>query len=451
MNDAPQTCDLLILNGLLLAADSDDTIMRDGAVAIRGDTIADIGPTSVLRDNWTSGTTIDAKGATVHPGFIDAHIHISQYCARSVLPRMASTAVNMGDWKAALRPEDEAASARLASLDYFAAGYTGFVDPGTIFEAEAVVDAVNEAGIRLWLTDSYVADLGPELAKNHAELASPSFLARWPQSTDQALARLGGQLKRNEDEAGHVHGFIGLYGEGTASDALYDAAYAVARENGVQFQEHRRYAPKPGDRELTMAELAGLGRLGSGTTYVHMNMVDDDDLSVLQQSGAAIVWCPYGQLQSIGAGNARPKMVEMARGGQPVALATDIPRIINFDALGSLTVGTAAASGHVLSGLEILRMRTINAARSVGAGELTGSLEVGKRADLVVRQVSESEALGSDPAWEVAVCGVGTPPRSVIVNGKVVFENGVAGFAGRQSVAEAARASVRYLLNLTGL
>lgn len=451
MKQAPEPCDLLIHNALLLLIDEDDTIVRDGAVAVCGNRIVAVGTTSALIEKWAPVTRIDARGAAVHPGFVDAHIHISQYSARSVLPRMAGTGINMGSWKAALRPEDEAASVRLAALDYLSAGYTGFVDPGTIFAPDAVAEAAREAGIRLWLTDPYVADLGPQLAENHAELASPAFLARWPQSTDEAVHRLGSQLRRNDDPEGRIHGFVGLYGEGTASEALYDAAYAMAREHKVQFQEHRRYAPRPDFPDPSLMELKSRGRLGPGTTFVHMNLVDDEDLAVLRETGTAVVWCPYGQLQALGKGAARPKMVELLRAGNAVAAATDIPRIVNFDALGSLTAGTAAAFGHALTGHEVLRMRTVNAARSIGAGRITGSLEIGKRADLVVRQQSESEALGADPAWEAAVSGVGTPPRAVIVNGEIVFENGIAGFADRQSVAEAARASVQHLLDQTGL
>src|SRR6185295_2995039 len=97
-----------------------------------------------------------------------------------------------------------------------------------------------------------------------------------------------------------------------------------------------------------------------------------------------IVWCPYGQLRMIGAGAAEPRMLALARSGCPVGLATDIPRTVNFDALGTLAVANAAACGTLPLPGEILRMRTAGAAATVGAHDV-GRLAPGQRADIVVR------------------------------------------------------------------
>jgi cytosine/adenosine deaminase-related metal-dependent hydrolase len=149
MMTAAEPCDLLIAHGVILTADAAGRVYRDGAVAIRGGRIVAVDDSSALQSRFAATETIDARDGLVHPGFIDAHIHVSQYTSRSVLPLMAGTSVTMGDWKAALTPEDEHASARLAAVDYLRAGYTGFVDPGTIFALDAVAAVADEIGIRI--------------------------------------------------------------------------------------------------------------------------------------------------------------------------------------------------------------------------------------------------------------------------------------------------------------
>ena len=453
----PRPCDLLIYGGLVLSVDADNTVLQDGAVAVIGTRIAEVGPSDALRARYRGRETINARGAVVHPGFIDAHVHVSQYAARSALRRMAGTRTGMGDWKAALTPEDEHASARLAALDYLRSGYTGFVDPGTVFEPDAVAQAALESGIRLWLTDPYVADRGHRLTEHLGDLVSPGFLRRWPRDTDEALARLGAQLPRNASDDGLVHAFIGIYGDGTASPELYRAALELARRRGVQFQEHRGYLPASYLAEERAHGVSAIRRLnddgvlGQGTTFIHMNVVHADEVPLIAGSGTGVVWCPYGQLQMIGKGDAEPRMPELHRAGAPVGLATDIPRVINFDALGALAVANAAACGTPVDGLEVLRMRTIGAATTIGGERTVGSLEAGKVADIVVGNACDTEALGVDPAWETAVHGRGRAPAAVIVNGTVVLRAGVPLKVDPADSARLARSSVRGLINRIGL
>lgn len=455
--ERPEPCDLLIHSGIVLTVDDQKSIHHDGAIAVTKDRICAVGPTTTVRPRFTAKQTFDARGGVVHPGFIDAHIHVSQYTSRSVEPLMAGTAITMGHWKAVLTPEDEHASASLAAVDYLQAGYTGFVDPGTIFEPDAVAAVAGEVGIRIWLTDPYVADLTQPMVAESPELSSAGFLARWPDSTEAAMKRLGSQLYRNRDADGLVRAFIGIYGPTTATDVLWNAALATARDHGVQFQEHRGYDPAHYLEEeakagrSAIARLHDAGCLGPGSTFIHMTVIHRNDVALLGDTGTGIVWCPFQQMRAMGNGRAEPRMVELARAGAAVAVATDIPRNLNFDALGSLAVCNAAALGVPVNADELLRMRTIGAAKSVGAGDFVGSLEIGKRADLVVREPASSEALGLDPYAETAVVGITRPPALTVINGKIVLRHGQPLGIDAEAAALLARASVKGLLTRTGL
>src|SRR6188508_2197942 len=90
-------CDLLIVNGHVVTVDDANRIVDGGAIAISGHSIVAVGPTNAVSERYRARRTIGAGGALVHPGFIDPHIHISQYTSRSVLPRMEGTAVTMGE------------------------------------------------------------------------------------------------------------------------------------------------------------------------------------------------------------------------------------------------------------------------------------------------------------------------------------------------------------------
>ncbi|MDX0481920.1 amidohydrolase family protein [Sinorhizobium medicae] len=453
-----ESCDLLVHSGLVLTVDRTNTVLHDGAIAVTKRHICAVGSTADLKARFRAKDTFDAKGGIVHPGFIDAHIHVSQYTSRSVLPLMSGKSITMGDWKAALTPEDEHASAMLAAVDYLRAGYTGFVDPGTIFEPDAVAAVADTAGIRIWLTDPYVADaVTLSVFDRELELVSPGFLARWPKSTDAALKRLGSQLYRNRNKDALARAFIGIYGDGTATDALWNAALTFAREQGVQFQEHRGYDPIEQLEEEAktgrsiVGQLKDAGALGRDVTFIHMNLVHQDDVAVLGDTGTGIVWCPFQQMRAMGTRRAEPRMVELARAGATVAVGTDIPRNLNFDALGSVAVCNAAALGVPLQAGELLRMRTIGGAMSVGADNEVGSLEAGKRADFVVREPASSEALGLDPFAEAAVVGLTRSPALTVINGEIVLQHGQLLRIDQGEAAFTARMSVKGLLTRTGI
>ncbi|RWA75241.1 MAG: hypothetical protein EOQ28_09045 [Mesorhizobium sp.] len=456
-SNEPQRCDLIVHNAMILTVDADDRVFGNGALAVRDGRIVALGRQEKIFASYTSDQLFDASGGAVHPGFIDAHVHVSQYTARSVLPLMEGTSITMGHWKGELTPEDEHASACLAALDYLQCGYTGFVDPGTIFAPEAVAAVADEAGIRIWLTDPYVADVGEALAGDLPELVSESFLARWPRNTDEALKRLGSQLFRNRNPDGMVKAFVGLYGEATDSPELYRAALKLARDHGVRLQEHLGYLPAfqlKRERVLGQPLLRWFeerGFLDSHVTFIHMNLVREDEIPLLDKYGVRIVWCPWGQLQMLGRG-AQPRMADLHRAGVAVGVASDIPRVADFDALGTLASSAAAASGKPATPREILRMRTVGAAATIGAEGELGSLEVGKRADFVVRCPTASVNCGFDPGLELGVIGgrhtvkaVFVGGRQVVAYGKVVTldEGAVVGAAHRSAWAVATRIGLR--------
>ncbi|MCQ0019015.1 amidohydrolase family protein [Actinomadura madurae] len=289
-------------------------------------------------------------------------MHINQYAARSALPALERAGKTMGHWKARITTADEVASARLAVLDLLRSGHTGFVDPGTVYEPDAVAETASHAGVRAWLTDPYVADRGHDLAASHPELFGGGFLRRWPRTTDEAMARVGGQLFRNRED-GLVRGFVGLYGEASDSPELYRYAAEVARDNGVTVQEHlgytqsryiaeeKRYGrtPRPAARRRRPARRAHLvrphepghrrGRRPAGPRGGIARVVP-----VRADAGALPAGRRAADARTVAPRDpGRHRQRHRAGGG--------------LDALGTLAVSASTMAGDAVRPAEVLRMR----------------------------------------------------------------------------------------------
>ena len=193
----PQHCDLIIKNGCLVTMGPRRTILPHGAIAIKGHTIAAVGPVGAILDSWRASEVIDASGAVVHPGYVDAHLHANAQTCRGFFRGDASRGSKVGpsyaDWKATLTPDDEHAATGLAAVEMLRHGITTFVEPGSAFEPDAVAAATQQVGIRCTLAEPYLWDT-TEVMDAIPGLASKSLFARVPPERDRCLKLLGSHV-----------------------------------------------------------------------------------------------------------------------------------------------------------------------------------------------------------------------------------------------------------------
>jgi 5-methylthioadenosine/S-adenosylhomocysteine deaminase len=447
---APERCDLILKSATVLTLDARRTIYSTGAIAVRGHTVAAVGPeadTRARRRRRHRAPRVHRR-APPHqrpdlPGLLPG----------GQQPRRP----NYADWKAALRPEDEQAAAALGCLELLRQGYTAFVEPGSAFEPDAVAAAARATGVRCSLADPYLWD-DPSVMDVIPGLKSPSLFARVAPTRERALRLLGGQLHRNRDPDGTVHGHVALYGEGTASDELLRAAKALADREGVVLNSHLGF-----DLDLAAAmearwgrprfvHLAELGVLGPNATFVHMNVIRDGDVPPILESGLSIVWCPLAYLQRGTPLRLPTRIPEIRRRGGHVALGTDSARQSAVGDAPFLAIHLAAEVGHPIRPEDAIEMATLGAARAAGLDRLVGSLEPGKRADIVVRQRDAVElGPGIDPAHQLVTIGHGPTADTVLVNGRVVLEGGRSTRVSEVEVIAEARASVGRMAERLGL
>ena len=375
MND-DQHCDLLIHNAYVISVDAGRRVFSPGAVAVRGHTLVALGPEREVMREWRAARTIDAGGAAVHPGFIDAHNHVVGAGCRGVFANEADdpvSGVNYAAWKADVTSEDEAAATTLTALQLLHAGYTGVVEAGTVFDTQATAAAAEAAGIRICLAEPYLWDeVG--VMRHLGSLESQVLFARAPADFERCIAELGGELHRNEDRDGRQHGFLCLYGIGTASDELERRADALAREHGVVLHQHEAYeiASTRAETERLghsrIVHLDSLGVLHAGSTLVHMNTLTDNDVDIVSERGCSVVWCPGPHLAMGLAGKVECRMPELLRRGVNVTLGSDSARSSAFGDEALLAQLVAANAGELLTPETIIEMLTINAARAAGLG-----------------------------------------------------------------------------------
>ena len=458
---SPERCDLILRGAQILTLDARRTVYTAGALAVRGHTITAVGPEAEVLRRWQAPRVLDAGGGIVHPGYVDAHLHINAHTCRGFFRGDSSkgggSGPNYADWKAALQPEDEQAAAALGCLELLRHGYTTFVEPGTAFEPDAVAAAAEAAGVRCSLADPYLWD-DPTLLDVIGGLKSDSLLARVPAERRRALASLGGQLFRNRNGDGILHGHVALYGEGTASDELLQAAKALADREGVIVNTHVGFdidlaeAMEKRWGRPRFAYLADLGVLGTNTTFVHMNVIRDGDAGPILSSGLSIVWCPQAYLTRGIPLRLLTRIPEMRRRGANVALGTDSARQSTVGDAPFLALNLAAEAGQPIVAEDVLEMVTLGGARAAGLDRLIGSLEPGKRADIVIRRTDAAElAPGIDPAHQLVTVGHGPTADTVLVNGRVVLRGGRSTLVGEDAVVAAARASVERMAKRLGL
>ena len=408
-------------------------IYRSGAVAITGMRIIEIGADAELRSRYDANETVDARGGIVHPGFIDAHNHVVHTTCRGVFANVrdsGSSSANFADWKAGVTYEDEYIATAFGCLEMLRSGFTMFIEPGSLFSTDAGAEAVERVGMRALFAPLYLWDQ-QETFDAIPSLVSPSLTARAPVSLDRSLSELDAELHRNSDLDALIRGYIFIYGVGTASSELLQAAHSCARDNNVPLHLHAGYVPEEGAIYRSMngasqiAHFKELGVLDEHTVIVHANVLDEAEEDAVRQSGCQIVWCPAAFF-SLGIGSGTGfMMAERYRRGIRVSLGTDAAR----DSTPGDTMLAARFASQTyddpLGPETLLEMQTVNAATAAGLEKEIGSLEPGKRADIVIRSASAAEAFPGNDLFHQLALTMGTGSvDTVLVNGEIVFRGG---------------------------
>lgn len=427
----PEAVDLLIDGAMVVTMDPERRVFAHGAVAVRDGRIVDVGPALLVGGRCTPAERLDARRTVVMPGMVNAHLHAAtEPVTRGVVPDDTTFAENVFGWlsplASALGEEDERLSAQLGASECLRSGTTCFLEAGTGWHLDAVVDGLTEIGIR--------ARVGRRTWDR------PTTPEKFRQTTDQAVANLVDVLERHaagSTSEGRVRGTAVLVGHGTCTDDLWRAARELADEHLCGLSFHM--SPGPQDAEQFLAEtgerpvvhLERLGVLSDDVVLVHGVYLDAEEVEVLGSRRCSVAHCPATALKVAYGVTQVGRMPELVAAGANLCLGTDGANAANSADLhraAYLAAGLAKDARRdpsVFPATDVLAMATRGGAKALGADTEIGSIEVGKRADLVLHDRDRPEWTPlHDVANQLVYSADGRSVRTVLVDGRVVVENG---------------------------
>ena len=419
--------DLLVDAWYVVTMNESRDIIHRGSLAIRDDIIIDVGKTSELETKYIPKRRIGGDRFVVTPGMINTHIHITgEPITRGYVPDDTPFMENVFVWLCTLysvqRPEEEIASAKLASVEMLRSGTTCFLEAGTILHFDEVFAELSTIGIR-GRVGSWVWDIPPE----------PSV---YRQSTDQAITKLQRQLEKYHCPNDLLSAWSILVGHTTCSDPLWKAAKTFSDQYDVGMSFHMSPAEMDPEGFITsfgqrpIVHLADIGVLDHKCALTHAVRVSDAEIDILAKVGASIAHCPTTALKVSYGITQVGKFPEMVQKGINVSLGTDGNNASNYSDLmraAYLVAGLfkdAREDPQMFPAEKAFEMATIDGAKTMLMQDQIGSLEVGKKADLVLHDTDRPEwrpllNVMNQLVWSADGRGVHT----VLVDGKIVVEN----------------------------
>ena len=443
----------LVITGTLLTMDTDRTIWSDGAVVVRAGRITEVGHRSTITKRHGDVKTLGGANSLVTPGFVNAHQHLTgDRLIRSCIPDNLVAREAIFNWAvpihAAHTGDDDELSATLSLLEAVGNGITTTVEAGTVANPERVGEAFTRVGVR-----GCISTWGWDLTDGPYAAPADEVLDRQQAVLDQF------------PPGGLVDGWVGLVGHDLVSDDLFvrAAGLAQSQKTGITFHlspspdDSEAYATRSGKRPVE--HLAALGILGPHVLIAHAVHLDDEELTLLLDSGTAIAYCPWAYLR-LGQGVTRAgRHVDFRERGGRLGLGCDTENASDsIDALrvAALTAGLAKDVAMDPTGFgahEAFELLTIGGAEAIGMADRIGSIEVGKAADLVVHDLSgvESAPRSVDPVLQLVWAGDGRRVQDVVVDGVVVLEQGRSTRVDHRELIVDASAAQRRLLGDAGL
>jgi cytosine/adenosine deaminase-related metal-dependent hydrolase len=419
---------VILANATIITMDRERRIITDGAVAIEGASIVGVGKGADVTAAHPGHEVRDLHGGILMPGLVDGHVHLPQAMLRGSaddIPLWRWMTERIFVLEGAYTPADMRASTRLAILEMVRAGTTTFAETLILgrHDLPALARTIEEAGVRAILPRG-VSDGGGYL--DEAPLS-----AGIGEDPEAAIAEAL-EVARAWQGSDRIHIWFGPRSTGGTSEPLLRRLVEIGREAGLGLIQH--YAMTTRERRYIRERfgagqveyLERIGMTGPDVVLLHACALDADDIARLAGTGTSVVHCPTGPAKM---GSGVTPVAELLEAGVTVALGTDATAANNgADLLRDLKwvaylqkLGKADAT--VVTREQVLEAATIGGATALGLGDVIGSVEVGKRADLIVLRTD-------GPHWtpmlsfvsNVVYSASGADVDTVMIDGRIVME-----------------------------
>ncbi len=450
--------DLLLAAPWVVTLDATRRILRDGAVLVRGGRIAAVGFAAELAVRAAGAERLTLARHALLPGFVDGHLHATQTLARGLADDIDEVRVRWGwdrifPWEAALEEEDVYVSAMLTAVELVRSGVTCFADPGG-FLMEPVAAAVRDAGIRAVLAVGAMDAWSPGFPLPASMVHEAP--TRWALDASDALVD-----RWHGAAGGRIRGGYSIRVLMNASEALVREIGRRARERGLTVQLHLAVSP---DRVKWIVEKTGrrpveyldsLGVLGPNWLLAHLGWVDAGEIPLLAARDAKVCHSPGSSLHNARGAISHGKFPELAAAGVTLCLGADAAACNNsLDMFRSMYLAAQAHNeARLRYGLfppeRVLEMATRDGARALGWDAEIGSLEPGKRADLIAVDLHRA---GLAPCHDfslvpnLVLAGSAAAVTFAMVDGRVLLRDGRICFVDEDGLLARAQARSEAML-----
>ncbi len=402
--------DILIKDGHVITMDQKRRIFERGSVAIEGDKIIAVGKDVKEK----ADAVIDARNKVILPGLVNAHTHLSMTLLRGVADDMELKPwleTKIWPLEKNLTGERVYAGALLGCLEMIKSGTTCFADQ--YFFMENVAEAVEQSGIRGVLSYGIIEKGDPK--KRESELKAGEKIVK----TCHGMAD------------GRILTMFGPHAPYTCSPECLSQVKELAKKYNVGIHTHiaetkweveeitKRYGKRP------VEHLDSIGFLGPEVLAAHCVWLTEKEIKTLRDRGVKPVHNPVSNMK-IGCGVA--PVPEMLAAGIPVALGTDGAASNNaLDMLNEMKFAALLNKVHKLDPVAVpatsaLEMATINGAVALRLGDKLGSIEVGKKADVILVDLKKPHLTPvHNVVSHLVYSAVGSDVDTTIVNGKILM------------------------------
>lgn len=396
----------------MITMDPRRRVFESGSVAIDGNKIVSVGKEYKEK----ADVIIDARGKVVLPGLINAHTHLSMTLLRGAaddMPLMGWLKTKIWPVEKNLKPEDCYTGALLGCLEMIKSGTTCFADQ--YFHMDRVAQAVEESGIRGMLSYGII-ELGDPKRRESELRTGEKLVKEW-----------------HGKAGGRVLTMFGPHAPHTCSSECLAKVKEMAKKHrtGIHFHlsetkdEIKQVTEKYGKRPVE--HLDSIDFLGPEVLAAHCVWLTEQEIKVLRDRGVKPVHNPVSNMK-LGSGIA--PVPEMLAAGIPVALGTDGAASNNtLDMFSEMKFAALLNKVHKLDPEAVpaplaLEMATVNGAIALGLGKELGSIEAGKRADLVLVGLKKPHLSPlHDVISHLVYSVVGSDVDTTIVDGKILMQN----------------------------
>jgi 5-methylthioadenosine/S-adenosylhomocysteine deaminase len=388
---------------------NDKNLIEKGAIAIKDGKIVFLGKASSAT-NLKAEKPINAQGKVAMPGLINCHTHAPMTLFRGIAedkPLNVWLKETIWPLEAKLRAEDVYFGALLGCLEMIKSGTTCFAD--MYFHEEMVAKAVEQSGMRAALAQGIIEAENSELGRK-----------MFNQSVDFAE-------KFNGYADGKVTTLLGPHAVYSCSQELLREVSEKTSELGVGVHMHLAESKAMLEDSSEVKFLDEIGFFKSCVLAAHCINLSENDMHILSKHNVHVAHVPVANMK-LGLGAAKIK--DLMSLGVNVCLGTDGPASNNtldmFETMkfAALLQKLTYTDPTVLSAYEVLKMATINGAKALGLADKIGSLEIGKRADLILIDFSKPHLKPlHDVFASIVYSAHGSDVDTVIVDGKIVMEN----------------------------